>query len=324
VSRRSGEVLVSFGRGGQGPGEFESVDHVAPDPTSAGTFWLHDRSRLTLQRFALDGIALGADSVLQLPPLVGRALYPAWQNPGDLTFLAPTDTSAVVRWRLAGGVVGAYGGAISLPGLSLDSLVPDARVRVAADLRGCYDGARRSYVRMHRRAGALEIVDAESGGSTVAAVPFPHPAVFFRDPDRGDAFFPDPYRERVSYMSCATTPEFVLALYSGRRRGAYSTEAVHHCYFVHVFLWDGRSVGVLELKEPLKGIAIDPTTLDFFGIRGVPEPAVLTANLASVLGELRARAGLGRPAQPITGDMGEGWATWPVLSRHAVVTRGGN
>jgi hypothetical protein len=288
VQRSDGALLESFGKPGQGPGEFTSADAFLPDYHLRHKIWIHDHIRRRLHRFDLRNPGAGADSVVRLD-LVAPLESPVWLSDSTVAGLARHDSAGVAVLNIVSGARETRGSGLRLSTVDIETLRQPGRRRLAGDFRGCHEPTRSTFVRMHRHGAIVDFIKASDGTATRAKSPFNYEPLLIRDIDIGwelnyDTGVAD---QRVSYQSCSTTEDFVLALFSGRRAGSHSTADKYLCSYIHVFAWSGALLGVLELNEPLHGLSIDAVTLELFGVRRHPVPAVFRYELAPVLAALK-------------------------------------
>ncbi|MFW6088801.1 MAG: hypothetical protein ACODAB_03540, partial [Gemmatimonadota bacterium] len=164
------------------------------------------------------------------------------------------------RLDAEGGMLGYEGRPADLEGLS-----PEGRIEaLQGTLRATPSGDR--IVRTHRFASHLEIVDAETGESTVVD----GPGRFA--PRAGD------YETRFGYLDSAPFAGGFFALYSGRTRAAYP-ERANYADEVHEYGWDGRLRAKHRLDTDVIAIAWSEADGVLYAARHDPIPEVVMYRL---------------------------------------------
>lgn len=283
VDRRSGRVHRSFGRAGRGPGEYVSQPQVAirRDHPRSWLAWTRELSRLT---FVEIGTSRGrADSTLTV------GFSGAINNPmglvDDSTVLlsAATDTSGVVMVDTRTGALRIAGSPMRF--MHPDSMTPSGRRQLSSTIIACLRPRGDSYFRASQMAGRAEIVAIHGGDVDTVAVPYPYEPYYEYDLDDGGGYVAQWNRhQRRAYQDCAATDQLILALFSGRLRGAYENQWDRIlARFIHVFDWSGQLLTVLRLPEPAWSIAYDEQRQVLYLTRWDPVPGILRADLAGLL-----------------------------------------
>lgn len=253
VDRNSGRVVGSFGRHGEGPGEFESPrslvvegERVAVlDPGINRITWLaRDTAALG---FRLIGVTkIRANSVP-----TGLAAMP---GAGFLVsgFLG---SHRMARLDRSGQLMDAIGREIpdSLP-------APVVGEVVQGNLRASAHGDR--FLLTSRFASRIEIIDA----STMAETTIWGPERF--QPHAGK------YETRFGYLDSAPMKDGFLALYSGRTRADFPGRA-NYGSTIHEFGWNGQLRAVYELDSDVISIAWSETDRLLYAVRHDPVPGVV-------------------------------------------------
>lgn len=258
LDRHSGSITRSYGRAGDGPGEFRSpwsalwdegklavldpglnrITWLAPDAESP-TFSLEGTTRITAERI-VTGFALAPDE-----SFVVTGFMPAGR---------------LARMDRKGAIVTSLGLAPATDGLS-----PDRRSEAQqGTLRGTPDGRR--FVLTSRFASHIEVVDA----ATMTATTMWGPERF--QPRAGR------YETRFGYLDSAPMRDGLLALYSGRTRDEFPGRANYGAE-VHEFGWDGELRAVYELDSDVISIAWSEADRRLYAVRHEPVPGVVVYGL---------------------------------------------
>jgi hypothetical protein len=270
ISRTNGRHLASWGREGEGPGEFSSLWGL--QPADAGQVWLFDpaQTRLTL----LDVPALLADAPAPLRrTLVLRGEYV------PMTAVWVADSLLMSSGMFSGGRLAQFD-SIGSPRRVVGPLPPAKPNVPAAVAQHAYSGtlvrhpSRPLLAIGTRHADRVEIYRVDGALVTVA---------------RGSAKFEPVYEPRIrgntpvmgtgddlrfGYVDLFAAGDRLYALYSGVTRGERPGKASFGGE-VHVFDWDGRLRARYALDALALGIAVAPDGRTLYAIRHDPEPAVL-------------------------------------------------
>ncbi|HEV3049535.1 MAG TPA: BF3164 family lipoprotein [Longimicrobium sp.] len=271
---RDGKRLVSFGRNGDGPGEFRSARHVQPtgDP---GQVWIYDMSlrRMTRLRFGAEAVPQ-VEEVVNLDAGGGVFLHPVWLTDTSMVVSGIFPRHADGRLLLArrdGGVIRMLGEAPRHPG---GAAVPTSVLQHAYEGPVSVKPDRSRFAIATRQGDRLEIFGA--GGERIAQVTgstgfLPIFEVRQREAGVSMAVGGD---LRVGYVDLASTDDRIYALFSGQLiKDAGSTS--YYGREVHVFDWSGRQLHRLPLDEPAFSMAVDPTGTRLYAIRHDPTPSVV-------------------------------------------------
>lgn len=256
LDRRTGRLLRGFGREGDGPGEFRSPVALAAD--DAGVVVLDvGLGRFTRLAPEPGGFALRATARLGFD---GAATELVTTATGELVVAGFTPDGRLARLDAEGGMLGYEGRATDLEGLS-----PEGRMEA---LQGTLRAtpSRDRFVRTHRFASHLEIVDAATGESTIV--------------DGPQRFGPRPgdHETRFGYLDSAPFADGFFALYSGRTRTAYP-ERANYADEVHEYGWDGRLRAKHRLDADVIAIAWSEEDGLLYAARHDPIPEVVMYRL---------------------------------------------
>ena len=256
LDRASGRVLRSFGREGEGPGEFKSPVSLVADESGIAVLdvglnritWLASGpsmfTMLTTTQIGLDAAA--TDFVLTAD---GDYLVSGFMADGRLA-----------RLNHDGGLVEYAGRPARMDGLPAERRIEALQGSLRAT------PARDRFVRTHRFASRLELVDAQASTSTVAWGPERF------EPRSGQ------YETRFGYLDSAPSSDGFFALYSGRTREEYPDRA-NYGAVVHEFDWDGRLRAEHRLDADVITIAWSEEDRLLYAVRHDPLPEVLVYSL---------------------------------------------
>jgi hypothetical protein len=256
LDRRSGRLLRSFGREGDGPGEFRSPVSFVTDGSGVAVLDV-GLNRVTRLASGPDGFTLRATTQLALESAAtDLVLTPG----GDFLVSGFIADGRLARVDRDGGLV-AYEGRPA----GLDGLPPERRMEA---LQGTLRAtpARDRLVRTRRFASRLEIVDTETATSLVAWGPERF------EPRNGD------YETRFGYLDSAPLADGFLALYSGRTREAFPDRA-NYGAIIHEFGWDGRLLAEHRLDSDVIAIAWSEEDGLLYAARHDPVPEIVVYSL---------------------------------------------
>lgn len=273
IDRTSGREVLSFGRDGEGPGEFRGAWSV--DATDDGRFWVHDAGLSRLTYVDLDAVRAGGEAgdsilVLRAPSTV---LDPVWLD-GEMYSLGFFPSGRIGRIDRSGVYLGAMG-----PRPLADTDVPATVAQHAyqSRMQPHPDGDRFAVVTRH--ADRLEIYDREGRLLTEGERLFsfdPEFSVGVRD---GRPQLQTEWSLRFGYIDVATTRDHIYALFSGRTRRGHEEGTANLGSFVHIFDWSGRLLDVLDLRQDAMAIAVAPEDRVLYAARHYPFPAILSYEL---------------------------------------------
>lgn len=270
-----GERVGSFGRQGEGPGEFRAAAGIQADPASVDAFWVFDGSlsRVTRLRFAGPGAAPAADGVVNLHGEGGLHFQAVWLSDSALvaTGVYPGHPRPrLLRLDREGRAVGGIG---TFPQHPNAAGIPPTVLQHAYEGRMAVRPDRSLLAFGTRHADALEIYRAD--GSLVRRVTgatgfLPAFDTNVRAEGVSMATGDD---LRVGYLDLVATQDHLFALFSGDTR----KEARGRTYFgkeVHVFSWSGERIATLALDERAIAIAVDTAEGRLYAVRHDPVPNV--------------------------------------------------
>lgn len=247
LDRETGELIVSFGRIGRGPGEFPNalpgIQRPWHDTTAT---WVFDGRKLT--RVETPG-PIGRDPAtvdLTAVPLVLRAAWMdsttilgvTWEPP-ERRFVFFDETGRVTR---------------EVPGdlLGHDGVPESVRAEASASFSLCTHPGAGRFALVYKRAARVRIYDGAAKHVLDAHVPYAIDATF-EEIDGEIRFVP----EWITYQSCWASSDFLYAVYSGDRYTPASAGSLGG-EEIHVFDWNsGRLVKMFHLDTRIFGIAVD-------------------------------------------------------------------
>jgi hypothetical protein len=265
----SGVHVNSFGRRGDGPGEFVGSAVISRVPGLTDVIDALDRNKAQVTR-----LELPSGEIRQIQQRDHRQI-PASGFPYDFVMLA-TDRGVGLGlfpvgrlgfFNLTNGTAD-YVGEVPYTDGQPPGVVQQAYLgMLAADP----SGTRIAVVTIH--AGQLEIYDALGNLLIQTDGPFSFGPELTAgrqgDPERGP-------RYRSGYSSVAATDDHIYALFAGRAeahfRGGWSRS---YAEFVHVFTWDGELERVFKLDREVIRIALDRDGSDLLALTDTPTPGVL-------------------------------------------------
>ena len=269
-----GRRLASFGRNGDGPGEFRSARHVQPanDP---GEVWIYDMGlrRMTRLRFGAEP-APRVQEVVNLDAGGGVFLHPVWLTDTSMVVSGIFPRHAEGRLLLArrdGGMIRMLGEAPRHPG---GAAIPTTVLQHAYEGPVSVRPDRSRFAVATRQADRLEIFGANGeplaqvNGSTGFLPVF---EVRQREAGVSMAIGGD---LRVGYVDLASTDDRIYALFSGQLAASAGSTSFYGRE-IHVFDWSGELLHRLPLDEPAFTIAVDPAGTRLYAIRHDPAPAII-------------------------------------------------
>ncbi|MCY4398280.1 MAG: BF3164 family lipoprotein [Gemmatimonadetes bacterium] len=243
-----GDLIVSLGRRGEGPGEFAGpivgLAVVRPDTMAV---WVYDGFKFMRVD---ESRTLNAETPTITPqeaPFLARA---TWLDSLTIVGVRRELEERFVFFDIAGERIATVPGAL----LGGDTIPMTERVRASINFALCARMEAPGFALAYWDAGRVELYDHKAGRPVVADVPYPSEPDFTRV--RGEMRF---RMGRHHYTECSASNDYVYALYSGQTSLGQTTDAdeVSHGQEVHVFDWEGQYVGKLHLDTPMFGLSVD-------------------------------------------------------------------
>jgi len=270
-------LVASFGRKGDGPGEFRAHPGLFA-ARGAGAFWAYDAGQARLTFYRLEDVRNGEFKGARHVPLVlERIMY-------ELAFLdrdraVGLGLFASGRFALIDVAMATVRYAGDLPPSRHDAPPNVVQNAYYGRLAAHPDGSR--FVLATAYGGIIEIYGAD--GSIVHRVntPSPFEPDYLVDTDEG---FPRLIRgawNRGGYVDVDGTENFIIALFSGRAE-AHFRGSYRQAEYLHVFDWEGNLVRVFRLDCLVQRIAVSPDGTMLFATALHLEPTVLGYRLPEI------------------------------------------
>lgn len=293
VRRRDGSVKQSLGRQGYNTGEFASIRSLVLQEGAKQHFWAYELERRYFTSISLTERYPQTGFGIEVPPLPGDGIVdnPLWISDSLVILSFPTENSSLVLFNPVTAEVRLAAPPISFAHESSDSHKANIPLRdlliAASEVRLCYEPSRSTLVRVYRVAGRIDLLNINNLDQVVAvSVPHSFLPVFSLDSiTRQLSFHARSDQQRVGYVGCVTTPNYFIGLYSGKATGV-TKPAMTLADFLHVFEWSGRFIGTIQLNPAVHGIALDRKSLELYGVRYLPDPAIIAfESIGSLLDE---------------------------------------
>ena len=259
----------SYGRRGDGPGEFKDPEQIVPGaPNASGEVLILDGFHQRLTRLRLDAIEAGVVTDPQTLPMDGPNAGSLVRAPGGRWFAGGWITEGRVASyrpdRSYDRTIVGFPADAEAPGMTLaqayESRVvahPDGGRLAAATLLG----------------GLMEIFDYEGVLIARAAVPDPFRPSFERGNSRGDrAVMSVGSETRYGFTDVAATRRYVYGLFSGGRVLEEGTPWA--TYEVQVYTWDGKLAKTLHLDRTVHAVTVDDSDTWLYASGAEPGPWV--------------------------------------------------
>ena len=248
LDRATGELIVSFGRIGQGPGDFPGLLSGAQQPRhDSSAVWVYDGRKLT--RIDRPG-PIGADVAaidLTVVPLVSRA---AWLDSMTIVgvTLRPPERRFVFFDPTTGNVTKMVPGVL----LGNDRVPVSQRVEAGKQVSFCVHPQGTSFAVLYMDAASIQIYDRTARHLVDAAVPHPIDAPFSRV-DGEWRFVP----ETMTYNACWGSDDVLYALYSGDNFETATLDTLGG-QEIHLFDWtSGQLLRLFHLDVRILAFAVD-------------------------------------------------------------------
>lgn len=245
--------LGSYGRQGDGPGEFKDPEQIVTGAAeSPDEVWILDGIHQRLTRLSLPEIETGAEVSPETVPLNGP-------NAGAL--VRTSDGTWFAGGWITDGRIGRYHADRSydrtILGFPPDVVdVPGTTLLQAYESWVVADPERERLAAATLLGGLLEIFDHDGVPLAQAAVPEPFRPVWEQGRSRnGRAVMAVSPETRYGFTDLAATRRYLYGVFSGRR--VDEDGPVWASRDVQVYTWDGAYVRTLRLDRAAEAIAID-------------------------------------------------------------------
>ncbi|MBL0938034.1 MAG: hypothetical protein IBJ03_04010 [Gemmatimonadaceae bacterium] len=270
-----GARIATFGRRGQGPGEFEGAWDLFRS-ASSHTMWVLDVSLRRVTELTLDSLLSSqryrGDAHITLS---GEGSLESLRLFGDRGFMG---TGSYSRGRLAEySRTGSFLRVVGMIPRDAPRWAPVVAQDAFAARLGNYDVADRVVV-AYRWTDRLEVLDSQ--GTPLAAMDRPlgfEPIISDQSTSRA-AFTLD---SRRAYLSTVSTDSHVCALFSGRTERE-AGKANSFGRDVLIFASNGRLRRILRLDADVLAIAIDDTARELYALAHDPAPRILRYRMPSM------------------------------------------
>lgn len=261
--------LASYGRRGDGPGEFKDPEQIVIGASSSPEeVWILDGVHQRLTQLSLNELEAGAVVAPQTFSLDGP-------NAGSLVRVPDG------RWFAGGwitdGRVGRFRADRSydrtIVGFPPEAEAPGMTLLQAYESRVVADPAGNRLAAATLLAGLLEIFDYDGAAITQAATPDPFPPAWVQGRSRGGrAVMSVGPETRYGFTDLAATSRFLYGLFSGGRVMQKGTPWATKD--IQVFGWDGEYVKTLHLDRTAETITVDATDTWLYASGPEPTPWV--------------------------------------------------
>lgn len=235
----------ALGREGEGPGDFKSATDLSTRGSDSTGVWVFDVTTKRLTFVSNDPDA----SPTTIGPLPHDVIHATWLGEHRLVGITRSDTSRILMLDSTGNVVSRLPG----PLLGPDSVPVTQRSRLSSGIKVYPHPMGTRFAVMYLAAGKIELFDSSGTHVVLAKVPFASDGEFEINDSTGNWTMRAP---RNFYVACATDPDKLLCLFSGRRRGDFEGADASSGRFLHAFDWDGNLIGVYALDRDATSLAM--------------------------------------------------------------------
>jgi hypothetical protein len=270
IARADGRYLASWGRQGEGPGEFSSLWGI--QPAGPREVWLFDPTQVRLTLLDVSALLAGAPNPLRRTLMLRGDHLP-------MTAVWTADSLLVSSGMFSAGRLARFDAA-GEPRDVVGPLPPAKPNTPPAVAQHAYAGtlvrhpSRPLLAIGTRHADRVEIYGTDGRLVTVARGPANFEPVYEPKVRAGAPVMGTGDDLRFGYVDLFATDKRLYALYSGATRAERPGKASFGTE-VHVFDWEGGLRARYALDALALAIAVDPGGSTLYTVRHDPEPAVL-------------------------------------------------
>lgn len=271
IDRTTGKIRGSFGREGEGPGEYRAPRSIDPEP-GENAFWVFDIGLQRLTHIELrDGLPAvkPADSEVLTLRASAPTTDPIRLQGGRLLALGFFPDGRLAEFDGAGSLLRTVG-----------SLPPNPERIPPSVLQQVYQGRMKARPDRQllaigtRYAGFIEIYGADGTLARRVSGPLSVGLRFQVQETAHGPVMASGEDLRFGYIDVAATQDRIYALFSGRTRAGFPGRA-NYGEYVHVFNWEGEFLEALHLDADVLAITVDEQEGALYAVRHLPVPAVL-------------------------------------------------
>lgn len=270
IDRTDGALITSFGRSGEGPGEY-----VAPFTVSTGAardmIYVGDAGIGRITSVDLTAITDDSEPYSRIIPVAGMTFQEIIRVPDGFLANSRTGRDRFIRIDMNGGIVTTFG---PPPPVDTTEVPPEIAAFAYADVIAV------NHQRGLIAAGGVwtgSLVIYESDGSIRDSVDTPirfQPRYSVgRRADR-PSFVPS-QETRQGYVDLAGSSCCIFGLFSGKSLAESSESSATAGRDVHVFTWSGDLVRVLRVDRNINSLVFDPDDDSFFASHWGVDPSII-------------------------------------------------
>ncbi len=254
VDIATGEVSVSMGRHGEGPGDFKKMPQFSHRPGDDAGIWAYDDG---LKRMTRETGRPTADYAIFHPPSAFVDVYALlWLARNRLVGIGDMDTNRIIISDTSGHLLAMHNAAL----LGADSIPLLARRAASGGFAACASPVARRFAVLYQLGGRIDIFDSAGLFVVRASVPFASNGDWAMSPRRHTLWA---QADWFYYIDCDATSRYLYALFAGHRTDGPHGGRVRAARYVHVFDWDGQLVNVIGLNHEMSTIAVSGDTTLF-------------------------------------------------------------
>lgn len=279
IDKYNGNLISSFGRSGEGPGEYQ-----APFSVSTGvaddTVYIGDAGVGRVTTVVLTEVTTGSDASSRIIPVTGTTFQEIVRVPEGFLANSGSGKDRFFRINMNGRITATFG---PPPPVDTTEVPPEIAALAYADMIAV------NHQRGLIAAGGVwtgSLVIYESDGSIRDSVDTPinfQPQ--FRVGSRAERPSFVPAQEtRQGYVDLVGTPCCIIGLFSGRSL-AESAGNPTAGRDLHLFTWDGDLLRVLRVDRDLNSLAVDPDDHSFYASHWGVDPSIVRFTIPGGLDE---------------------------------------